>query len=1607
MNQITASSANLSGKVTSTEGSIGGFDIGATQISSSTGGLTLNADGGITGSKFRLTGGVITDDVTIQGDLSANSISTPSDGSGIKATITSQGYAKFISASIGGFDVSVDTIKDVDENLLLKSNGQITASNAKISGNITITAGGAKTVLDDLGNATASLESHVASLGQVTASLNTATGSLQTNIDTVESNVSGAFTSVSASITSKLMTDISGSLLDIPPSPAGEGLFLNYPHMGFYSGSAFTAFISASGGFLFKADNNNLISFGQSVSGGDGTSTKSFVLKSDNVFLSGSKVNILGERFFLGGNSQFISGSGGNIEISSSKFHVQPDGDVVMNDITASNVLLSGNITILAGPAFDTQQAVNATTASLESSVSDINETTASLEATTTALNTATGSLQSNIDTVESNVSGAFSSTSASLASDLVDVETNVSGAFTSTSASLASTIGTTSASLASTIGTVSSSTAERIMTNVSGALLDVPANPGAAGTYLNWPYLGFYDGSEFKAFISASGGFLFKADDNNLISFGQSTTGGDGSSTKNFVLKSDNVFLSGSNVNILGERFFLGGSSQFVSGSNGNIEISSSKFHVQPDGDVVMNNITASNANLSGKVTATSGEIGGMSIETNSIESTADAGDGTTTIYTVTVNGSDKFVIDGVAQSSLTLTPGNTYRFDQADDSNENHPLRFVQTSGGTDYYTTGVTTNGTPGAGGAYTQIVVTQDTPTQLYYRSTASTGYGGSITVDKTSPLILDGNTGQITGSRVLLDGGKIGGTTLTTGSLFQGTGTHGNSNTPFFLDSGGKFSLGDKLSWDGSNLSVEGSITITAGSGFATAASVSGSFTTPSSVSQSLNASASALQTNINNVESNVSGAFSSTSASLASTINTVSSSTAERIMTDISGSILETPPSPSGEGLFLNYPHMGFYSGSEFQAFISASGGFLFKADDNNLISFGQSVSGGDGSSTKSFVLKSDNVFLSGSKVNILSERFFLGGSGQFVSGSNGNIEISSSKFHVKPDGDIVVRKVDATEGTIGNFHINADSIRSGDADITDSSNQFVYIKGADDSSVIALANGGAVSMTRTSGNGQGNAGGIFLKGDGTFRLGKAGGQRIENDGDNLIMSSSKFFLGGGSQYVSGSNGNIEISSSAFHLTKDGNVTMSGSITANDGEVGGFTINSTEISASGLLLKSSGQITASAADLSGKVTATSGEIGGWVIGSTTLTGGNVLLDKGNEKIQVGETNNNLKMDINSNKGVFTMTSNGNKRIEISDALNTASGRGVQLNNAILEISASNVGETNEQIGIIFGGERTTTGGNYMIHQTNASHAGGSYLYQGTFKQQVDASNGTNGIGYGGILYDNPDRLQEEGYVRSNVYYSYASHDVKLRVARIDNGLYTGAAATAGRFEISSTTSTNATRNNYIVALCAFAPTTAWNDSSGSYTSGMIDLDKSVSGFFGGGRFIVGKQDVGSVSNSSKYMMDISESDDLNTIYTHLKVNQSIGINVTPSTTNGRLDAGNDVVAYSSSDIRFKKNTTPIQDALFKIQQLQGIEFDWIPDEENHGYEGHDVGVIAQEVEKVLPEVVKTRDSGYKAVKYEKMIPLLIEGIKEQQTQIEELKQQIKEIKNGC
>ena len=103
---------------------------------------------------------------------------------------------------------------------------------------------------------------------------------------------------------------------------------------------------------------------------------------------------------------------------------------------------------------------------------------------------------------------------------------------------------------------------------------------------------------------------------------------------------------------------------------------------------------------------------------------------------------------------------------------------------------------------------------------------------------------------------------------------------------------------------------------------------------------------------------------------------------------------------------------------------------------------------------------------------------------------------------------------------------------------------------------------------------------------------------------------------------------------------------------------------------------------------------------------------------------------------------------------------------------------------------------------------------------------------------------------------------------------------------------------------------------------------------------------------------------------------------------------GSVEVSGDVTAFSTSDERLKDNVTPIGSAIDKINQIGGYEFDWNNSSE---HSGHDVGVIAQEIEKVLPEVVVDRDTGYKAVRYEKIVALLIQAIKEQQLQIDELR----------
>lgn len=99
----------------------------------------------------------------------------------------------------------------------------------------------------------------------------------------------------------------------------------------------------------------------------------------------------------------------------------------------------------------------------------------------------------------------------------------------------------------------------------------------------------------------------------------------------------------------------------------------------------------------------------------------------------------------------------------------------------------------------------------------------------------------------------------------------------------------------------------------------------------------------------------------------------------------------------------------------------------------------------------------------------------------------------------------------------------------------------------------------------------------------------------------------------------------------------------------------------------------------------------------------------------------------------------------------------------------------------------------------------------------------------------------------------------------------------------------------------------------------------------------------------------------------------------------------------DIIAFYTSDERAKTNIEEIKDSLTKIDTLRGVEFDWKKDNT------HDIGVIAQDVQKVIPEATSLRTDGFLGVNYDKIIPLLINCIKELKQEVKQLKDEIKKV----
>ena len=197
-------------------------------------------------------------------------------------------------------------------------------------------------------------------------------------------------------------------------------------------------------------------------------------------------------------------------------------------------------------------------------------------------------------------------------------------------------------------------------------------------------------------------------------------------------------------------------------------------------------------------------------------------------------------------------------------------------------------------------------------------------------------------------------------------------------------------------------------------------------------------------------------------------------------------------------------------------------------------------------------------------------------------------------------------------------------------------------------------------------------------------------------------------------------------------------------------------------------------------------------------------------------------------------------------------------------------------------------------------------------------------------------------------------------------------------------------------------------------NSTSSTSGAVIIDGGVgigkNLFVGGNTNITGDLTVdgdvnfasivGTSGTFGNIKVAVTDDNTIDTSSGDLKISSIAGSLVaiqTNTTITGILSVTDDITAFWSSDERLKDNITPIDDPLSKVVSISGNTFDW-NDKSNKS--GNDVGLIAQEIEKVLPEAVTTRDNGYLAVDYHKVVPLLVEAIKELSGKVDALEQKL-------
>jgi len=499
-------------------------------------------------------------------------------------------------------------------------------------------------------------------------------------------------------------------------------------------------------------------------------------------------------------------------------------------------------------------------------------------------------------------------------------------------------------------------------------------------------------------------------------------------------------------------------------------------------------------------------------------------------------------------------------------------------------------------------------------------------------------------------------------------------------------------------------------------------------------------------------------------------------------------------------------------------------------------------------------------------------------------------------------------------------------------------------------------------------------------------------GDRIRT-GD--IQSNSYSGVTDGTAFAtSGTNINLTngtFTSPSFRIDTNGDAYFSGDISAGanitGASISGGTITGTTFSGA-------------TGTFSGNITSDTGNIGGWTIAGNQIYRTNeIYLNANRPAIEVHD-GTTIRVDINS-------------AAALSPRGSTSAG----------SITVAESGGTNQYI----------SGFTYFSNQQTLSGIVSKDFDAGTI-----STSGLSGqvltFAYGGIdsQTSTSDRsLQAELELNNiggntNTYYitvGNAYFDSYIKLSLIDSGGSTAASFTQYIFNGTSTDlvgstqgQTTVTRNMYGIPSSTGPQSTTFTANGGTYTvRATVYCNFTVELY-------------ASVYNPSGYLANLDI--DVKTAgYSNARVFKEVsyselnggGLQVIRTTTEfvkmdrtttgtmlevgGNITATGNITAYYSSDKRLKDNLIPIQNPFDKINKIGGYEFDWKPEyEEVHNSKGHDVGVIAQEIETSMPELVGKMHGGYMGVKYEKLTVYLLEAVKNLNNRLIELEEENKKLK---